>query len=215
MSWAEVKKINSNLNLALNEQARELAYVGLYLFTSNTVFTPDKSGWYKIIVVGKGGESRTGATNNPTRDVGASSGVVVAVRNLSSLGSYTIGVNNSDSSFTYNADDVMTAGAGGDYNTGVGGTASGGDFRYRGVDGCRYSAAGDAYVGHDTGVFIPGLSARCSGICSSLDYGTAFVESGYGILGFGASAGVSLYPTGTGPHKSTGCVIVIPLELEE
>lgn len=212
MSWGEVSKINSNFNLALNEQARELAYAGSYLFTADTAFSPDKTGWYKIIVVGAAGKSRS--VSNGNREVGASGGVVIATRRLGSSASYAVTAGSGASSFTYSSDDVMTAGRGGDYDDGTGGTASGGDFCYAGKSGYS-SSTSSVCIGRDVGVFIPGLSVQNTGALSDSDYGAALVNSGYGILGFGASAGASYRPTGAGPFKDTGCVLIIPLELEE
>lgn len=55
MSWAEVFKINSNFKKPINEQIRELKYSGAYLITSSKSFVPEKSGYYKVIVVSRGG----------------------------------------------------------------------------------------------------------------------------------------------------------------
>lgn len=219
MSIAELGMlVNSNFNKPLNEQARELAYAGSYLFTANASFSPDKTGWYKIIVVGAAGKSRY--LTSSELDIGASGGVVIATRKLNSSDSYSItagaysaSTGGGASSFTYGTDDVMTAGKGGDYGKGTGGTASGGDFCYAGKNG--YSSGSSVFTGNDVGVFIPGLSIQNIGVITSTDEGTVMVYSGYGILGFGASPGVSSQPTGTGPSKATGCVLIIPLELEE
>ena len=57
--------VNDNFDKPLNQQIREMQYIGSYVFTSSTTFTPDKSGYYKVIVVGAGGaHDYTGSLEN-------------------------------------------------------------------------------------------------------------------------------------------------------
>jgi len=218
MSWGEVSKINNNFNKTLNEQARELAYAGAYIFEKDTTFKPEKTGWYKVIVVGSGGET---AVRNPSGGTnyfcsGGSGGVAISTLHLSSAESYPVEVTGDQSSF--NTTIIATAGTdgvvGSSYSRGDGGTAEGGDFNYNGIDGVskstsvQYGAYGD---GVSVGVYIPELMRREVRVA----YGDSVYENiigGYGILGYGASGG-SCYGTITPTGK--GAVIIIPLELEE
>ncbi len=218
MSWGEVSKINNNFNKTLNEQARELAYAGSYIFESDTTFKPDKSGWYKVIVVGSGGETavRTPSSSTNYFCSGGSGGVAISTLHLSSAKSYPVEVTGEQSSF--NTTIIATAGTdgvtGSNYMYGDGGTAEGGDFNYNGIDGVRKSTSvqNGAYGdGVSVGVYIPELMRR-EVRAAYHDSVYENVIGGYGILGYGASGGSrygKITPTGE------GAVIIIPLELEE
>ena len=185
--------VNDNFDKPLNQQIREMQYIGSYVFTSSTTFTPDKSGYYKVIVVGAGG------ANDAASDYFASGGAGgVAIKNMHLLSTqeYTIDIQNGNS--TFNKDVAATAGGDGHsgfYGVGgAGGTASGGDFNYDGLWGTV--RVNNPPNGGSVGVFIPGLM---------LPYST---ETGLGILGYG-NGGASRNAAGG------AAIIIIPLELEE
>lgn len=226
MSIAELATVvNSNFTKPLNEQARELAYAGSYLFVSSRSFIPDKTGWYKVIVVGAGGESDSHNPSNGTNYLatGGSGGVSISTVHLKSSETYSIEVESTQSSF--NNIMIATAGTAGiaypssSRDAGDGGIASGGDFNYSGLSGNitsfnYYDLRGLA--GSDVGVYIPELMRRetiaVSYTNSNDQINTGQLYSGYGILGYGASNGEG-YANVT-PIKG-GCVLIIPLEFEE
>ena len=191
--------VNDNFDKPLNQQIREMQYIGSYVFTSSTTFTPDKSGYYKVIVVGAGGAyDYTGTTGNFCYASGGAGGVAIKNMHLLSTQEYTIDIERGNS--TFNGNLVATAGGKGDSfppssaTGGAGGTASGGDFNYDGLWGTV--RVNNPPKGGSVGVFIPGLM---------LPYST---ETGLGILGYGIG--------GTSEAAAGGAaIIIIPLELEE
>ena len=191
--------VNDNFDKPLNQQIREMQYIGSYVFTSSTTFTPDKSGYYKVIVVGAGGAyDYTGTTGNVCYASGGAGGVAIKNMHLLSTQEYTIDIERNNS--TFNGNLVATAGGKGDSfptssaTGGAGGTASGGDFNYDGLWGTV--RVNNPPKGGSVGVFIPGLM---------LPYST---ETGLGILGYGIG--------GTfGAAAGGAAIIIIPLELEE
>ena len=56
MSWGEVGRLNNNFKKPLNEQMRDMQYKPLRIITSTTTYKPEKTGLYKIICVGAGGD---------------------------------------------------------------------------------------------------------------------------------------------------------------
>lgn len=212
MSWGEVYKINSNMNLSLNEQIRQLAFSGAYLFTQSASFKPDKSGHYKVIVVGSG----AGYAYNY---LGGSGGVGISTLQLNRSASYTIEID-TDGNASFNSAITATKGSSkGSSSSSVasGGTSSGADFNYNGLDGAYYSLTkGSVYNGTDVGVFVPELS-RCSTNTVSFDGEPYTVSSGNGILTYGAGGGY-VYATSSNTYKQPSggaCVLIIPLELNE
>ena len=191
--------VNDNFDKPLNQQIREMQYIGSYVFTSSTTFTPDKSGYYKVIVVGAGGaHDRVGSAGNYCYASGGAGGVAIKNMHLLSTREYTIDIESGNS--TFNGNLVATAGGDGKaFSTssatgGAGGTASGGDFNYDGLQGT--TSVNNPPNGGSVGVFIPGLM---------LPYST---ETGLGILGYGIG-GTS------GAAAGGAAIIIIPLELEE
>lgn len=213
MSIAELTMVvNSNFNKPLNEQARELAYAGSYLFESYTTFIPDNSGWYKIIVVGAGGagDARYGTGSKYYTASGGSGGVAIKTMHLLKEQSYQVEVSNFQSSFDGTI--VATAGTDGDTLSSTSskkGTAIGGDFNYNGQDG----EAGSNAVSkpRNVSVYIPGLMEKTRHIINDEgEYAELF--TGVGILEHGASGGGKRLGSTSG---QPGCVLIIPLELEE
>lgn len=190
--------VNDNFDKPLNQQIREMQYIGSYVFTSSTTFTPDKSGYYKVIVIGAGGDyDEVGHGSDTLYASGGAGGVAIKNMHLLSTQEYTIDIKYYGNS-TFNNELAATAGGDGDaYPTekgGAGGTASGGDFNYDGLGGTV--SVGNPPKGGSVGVFIPGLM---------LPYST---ETGLGILGYGIG--------GTSEDAAGGAaIIIIPLELEE
>ena len=93
-TWKELKKVvNSNFNKPLNEQIKEqlinMQFYSGELITASTTWTVPKTGFYKIICVGKG------ASGTNRGDAGAAGGVVVERAELTKGDSYsiTIGTN--------------------------------------------------------------------------------------------------------------------------
>ena len=218
MSIAELSLlVNNNFEKPLNEQVRDLKYFGSYLFVNDTSFSPDKSGWYKIICVGKGGATQIGSEGG---NYGGSGGVAISTLNLISTESYKITI----STHQHNAssfDEKIFAYGGGDGSysgNGVGGVASGGQFNYNGLSGSSATSS----AGADVGVFIPELMKNKELITSSTLTGQTYssthsISSGFGILGYGGGQGgrkLSQYNSILSPI-STGCVLIIPLELTE
>lgn len=207
--------VNDNFNKPLNVQMRDLAYNGSYLITSSTDFSPDKSGLYKVICVGQGGTSKD-------KHYGGSGGVAIKTMHLDSSEIYPIVVDLIKTSFN----GTIIANRGGDgypsssdyLGRGEGGTAVGGDFNYTGTSGEGVSDG----EGADVGVFIPGLMNAPEMVLaeysSTVSYNSSYtIRSGYGILGYGGGQGGSVtanYSFRVGIHKG-GCVLIIPLELEE
>ena len=190
--------VNDNFDKPLNQQIREMQYIGSYVFTSSTTFTPDKSGYYKVIVIGAGGANdKVGHSGDTTYASGGAGGVAIKNMHLLSTQEYTIDIKYGNS--TFNKELAATAGGDGDaYPTrpagGAGGTASGGDFNYDGLWGT--ASNNNPPKGGSVGVYIPGLM---------LPYST---ETGLGILGYGIG-GTSEDAAGR------AAIIIIPLELEE
>lgn len=210
MSWGEVYKINSNLNLSLNEQMRQLAFSGAYLFTQSASFKPDKSGYYKVIVVGGGAEYKYNY-------LGGSGGVGISTLQLDKSASYQIEIDTKGNA-VFNSLITATKGKSkGSTSSSVasGGTSSGADFNYSGLNGEYCSdTKGSVYNGTDVGVFVPELS-RCSTNTVCFDGEAYTVNSGNGILTYGASGGY-VYASSSDIYEQPpggACVLIIPLEL--
>ena len=213
--WKEIKtSINNNLSKPLNVQARELSFAGSYVFESSKTFTPDKSGWYKVIVVGAGGNHDLYMPQNTYYvRTGGSGGVCISTLKLLSTEKYEITISGNSASF-----ENMTANRGGNASqnsAGSGGTASGGEFNYPGLAG-DYVNSQVTRNGKDVGVFIPSLMERNTAMVASGEYGGIVAYSGYGILGHGASSGVAFSGSYNAVTEAqSGCVIIIPLEIIE
>lgn len=217
MSIAELSLlVNNNFDKPLNEQMRDLKYLGSYLFVNDTSFSPDKSGWYKIICVGKGGATQI---DSEGVNYGGSGGVAISTLNLISTESYKITISTQQHNASSFDEKIFAYGGGDGYSSnGVGGVASGGQFNYNGLSGSSATSS----AGADVGVFIPELMKNKELITSSTLTGQTYssthsVSSGFGILGYGGGQGgrkLSQYNSILSPI-STGCVLIIPLELTE
>lgn len=227
MSWGEVCKINNNMKKSLNEQMRDMKFQPVRIITETGTYKPEKTGLYKIICVGAGGNG--GYKNNSSNYGGAGGGgggVAIKTMKLSSSVNYSVTVGTT-ASFAYSGG-AITATSGvapteTNVATGEGGTASGGDYNFKGtLGGCtgnkvEYIAPKPGSVG----VFISGLSQTSHSISHFLN--DILVEYPYGdsILGYGgggSGAGYWTSSSNSGGHSKNGqpaAVIIIPIEMEE
>ena len=220
MSWSEIFKVNSNMKRPLNKQIQDMYCKSSYLFTGNATFTPEANGYYKIICVGGSGASTVYLTGGGTGQfteyaarIGASGGVAIKTLELNTTDSYSITVG-STSAF----DSVLSASSGtattNVSNLGTGGSATGGDFNYTGLSG-KYSTArltSTSYAAVDgvsVGVFIPELSRGFS-----YGFSSYTATSGLGICGYGCSSGLIIGSGAPDRSATSGCVIIVPVELE-
>ena len=235
MGWSEVFKINSNLKKPLNKQIQDMKFQPVRVITATGTYTPEKTGLYKIICVGAGGNGYCGNSSYYGGASGGGGGVAIKTMTLSSSTNYSVTVNTGTASFAYSGG-AITALPGGTptsiYITpdaiGVGGTASGGDYNFTGEDG-SYTGKNIADIAPrpgSVGVFISDLSkpSYVVGHTFSSSYtGVPTIEYQYGgsILGYGGGGtGASYYVSSTnrGSHSKSGqpaAVIIVPMELEE
>lgn len=211
MSWGEVVKINNNMKYSINEQIRNNRFLPAHIITQSTNFTPEKSGYYKVICVGAGGNSGTYVYRNSiTLLSGGAGGVAIKTYQLSSTSSY--GITFSDGSSTFNNE--LTAGKGSSVsldNPGTGGNAVGGNINFIGNNGNSHTVAETvtaSLAGASVGCYIPELSQTYSYMNETF--------SGYGICGLGYSGGIAHINEISHIQQpgGAGCII-IPLEYDE
>ena len=195
--------VNDNFDKPLNHQIRELTYSGSYLITASQMFTPDASGWYKIIVVSRGGNSIYGKG-------GASGAVSIKTLHLDKHLSYEITIDNDNSTNAYTSfQDIICYNATNSSSSSYGnaGTAIGGDFNYNGY-------VANTIQGKDVGVFIPQLM-KATKLTAFEDSEFFDIVSGDGILGYGG--GQTQYSTAnlSKTENKGGCVLIIPIEIEQ
>lgn len=213
MSISEIAMlVNDNFNKSLNVQMRELAFNPMYLITSGTSFTPEKSGWYRIICVGKSGG---GSFSSSKQYGGGSAGVSISTMRLDSSITYPMTISTSPTTAS-SFDGTMMAYGGGNATAsayGDGGTATGGDYNYNGKSGAEMTEDSLYSIqGADVGVVISGLYD----IIGSAHSGKYSAYTGRGICGYGGGQGGMGGDTIISSSiKPTGCILIIPLELEE
>lgn len=223
MSWAEVLKINNNTKKALNEQLRDMKFQPMRVITSSTTYTPEKTGIYKVICVGQGGDGyATTSSSSYHACGGAAGGVAIKTLELSSSQTYNVTVN-----ATASFGSIMTATAGTSSSSGgVGGTATGGDYNFSGSKGVETNSqsANKPANGGSVGVYIGDLSrvyfdhhtfsAAAEASNFTLMYGESILQYGGGAPGViyrdSASSRLGYEATGL-----SAAVIIIPLEMEE
>lgn len=225
MSWAEVFKINSNMKKPLNEQLRDMTLLPIRAITTTMTYTPEKTGIYKVICVGAGGN---GGASYSSNDVGGGSGggggVAIKTLKLLSSGSYSVTVG-STASFAYDSSTIITATSGGTGNSdsgGDGGTASGGDYNFNGTEGDSTGATAQAPAPGSVTALITGLTRTPQPYIGTLG-GTRVISFNFGesILDYGGGGtGAGYYNSSSDRAKYStngkpAAVIIIPLELEE
>lgn len=235
MSWGEVFKINKNMKRALNEQLRDLKFQEIKIITSSGTYTPTKTGLYKVICVGAGGDGKYATTaGRYGGSGGGGGGVAISTLNLSSSGSYTVTVS-STASFVYSDEITLTATAGGmgdGYSYGgSGGTASGGDNNYSGTSGSYVNETTfQAPPAGSVGVAISGLTRSPATYVSTLTYtyssttttyivnfiyGDSILNYGGGGTGAAGGSGNAGSYTSYATAGKPAAVLIVPLELEE
>lgn len=222
MSWGEVFKINSNMKKPLNAQIRDMTCLPMRVILSSTTYRPEKTGIYKIICVGAGGNSGGERGNNASSTIansGGGGGVAIKTLRLLSTQSYNVTVS---STASFSSELSATSGGGGTSSSaGSGGTASGGDYNYSGGSGQGdRNNTNQSIDGGGVGVSIQGLSRKI--IVHESDLTNYGVDLAYGesVLSYGGGAPSMMYVSGTYYYylSKTGqpaAVIIIPLEMEE
>lgn len=242
MSWSEVFKINNNMKRALNEQLRDLKFQEMTIITSTTTYRPNKTGLYKVICVGAGGDGKSHlSTSYPYSASGGGGGVAVKTLRLHSNTNYNVTVTKV-ASFVYDSNIILTANPGliaEDSSTvGTGGSAYGGDNNYNGSDGQIHNDIMVSPIPGGVGVCIQGLYNTPIHMSCPLQINTAssnnqvnsaitYVTLCYGdsVLGYGG--GGTAIVSNLVKHSTSypnieahltgkpACVIIVPLEMEE
>ncbi len=213
MSWAETIKINSNMGVPINEQIRNNRFLPIKIIDSTGTYTPEKSGYYKVICIGKGGDSyvkkRSGSNNYYDVSLGGAGGVAIKTYHLNNTQSYTINIT---TDVTFNSELSATRGtSGSSISSGAAGTATGGDYNYTGLTGEGYTTPGDNFDGASVGCYIAELSKNFM-----FSSGGVTVSSGTGILNYGYSGGIIVTADNDMIVQSSGgcACIIIPLEYD-
>ena len=220
MSWGEVFKVNNKIKKPINKLLFEKKYFPIRVISSTGTYTPEKTGLYRVICVGAGGDGFF-ATSSSNFKLAGGGGGGVAIKDmvLSSTTSYNVTV-----STTASFGSLLTAEAGltlvGNYSTTTqspnGGTASGGDYNFQGEAG----RGGNIYrdnlttIGGSVGVVIGELLSHHNETTrgGALAYGNS-------IWGYGGGGSAIVFENGNSYTNETtaglpAAVIIIPLELE-
>lgn len=219
MSWAETMKINNNVKKTLNEQMRDARFLPLRIITTTGSFTPEKTGIYKVICVGRGGNGRASSSNVAA---GGGGGVAIKTLRLLSTTAYDVSVNDAASSFAHDGT-ALTASSGVDgssSSSGAGGSAVGGDFNYVGTSGGKaVTTSATSPLPGSVGVFISELTTTGKHLCLSISEYIADLPYGDSILGYGGGGTGVRFGSSSGTNGELvglpGAVIIIPLEMEE
>ena len=220
MSWGEISRINSNMKKTLNEQLREHSFTILKVITETGTYTPEKTGLYRGICVGAGGNGVNSSSTSTYLSIGGGGGgVAIKDMVLSSTTSYNVTVS---TYAQFGAELIANGGTTGGYSGSsvttepVGGTASGGDYNFQGERGWVRSKTNLPARGGSVQCVIPGLNKDifvADAMYNKLRYGNSIL--GYG----GGGPAVIGYLDGSynrDYHLSglPAAVIIIPLELE-
>jgi hypothetical protein len=214
-----VGNINTNVG-KVSTQIRDSRFLPLRIITSTGTYTPEKTGTYKVICVGAGGNGDYGdASNTIGGGSGGGGGVAIKTLRLVRGTNYSVTVSYT-ASFTYNASTIITATSGGrgDYDEGgSGGTASGGDSNYPGTNGSNTRTANVAPMPGSVGVHISELSMTpAPHVVGNIQYHFGGSLINYG--GGGTGSGYYVSTSSKGGFATDGkpaAIIVIPLEMEE
>ena len=218
MGWAEVFKINSNMKKPLNEQIREARFLPLRIITATGTFTPEKTGLYKVICVGAGGNGYCNMSYNASG--GGGGGVAIKTLRLVAGTSYAVTVSSS-ASFAYSGTAITATagGAGGSSTAGTGGTGSGGDSNFTGTTGTTTPSYNVHGLPGSVGVYLSELGERRFLNLFSVNqpiempYGDCLV--GYGGSGAGYARRVDSSNFEALSTKGLpAAIIIIPLEME-
>lgn len=200
----------------IKTQLKEMKFQPIKVITATGTYTPEKTGTYKVICVGKGGDGNVGTITDPSHVAGGGGGgVAIKTMSLSASTTYNVTV-----SSTASFGNILTATAGSKSSksgstitAGAGGTASGGDYNYNGEPGEEeYLYSKTTCRGGSVGVTISDLSR-------SYTFGTpsGMVHMmGDCLLKYGGGGAASLgQDVDNDAYVSTGfpaAVIIIPIE---
>lgn len=215
MDWSNVFKINSNMKKPINKLIQESRYNAIKVITATETYKPTVSGLYRVICVGKGGDSyiSTSYSSNNYALGGGGGGVAIKDIYLDSATSYNITV-----STTASFANQLTATAGETPTSTVaanGGTASGGTYNFVGESGKVRSGTNKGADGGSVGVVITELTRSNY----AMDDNCVDALFGDSILNYGGGA-PSMYRYRDSryvPFERIGlpaAVIIIPMVLE-
>ena len=221
MSWGELFKVNNNPKKPINKLLFEKKYFPYRIITSTGTYKPEKTGLYRVICVGAGGNGvyKTSSSNFKLYG-GGGGGVAIKDMVLYSTTSYNVTISTTAS---FNGTLTATAGltATGSYSnitqTPDGGTASGGNYNYAGESGQSGQVYRDPLTtigGSVKAVIGELLTYRCETTRNgTLAYGDS-------LLGYGGGGSATVFEDDGSyiDHVTYGLpavVIIIPLEMEE
>lgn len=198
MSWAEVKKINSDISTPLNEKLDNMLENNLLyatqIFTSSGTFTAPSTGRYRIISVGKGGAGGDGEYDgNDKGHGGGGAGVGILIKTFNSGNSTAITIGTDASFGSYMTATHGISGGDEDGSVGAGGYVSGsGVVAYRGQSGSSINGGG-------TGIaFNLAIGGRSMGAGGAGGFGCLGGEGGDGMTSVGTVAAIPPKQPGLG-----------------
>ena len=215
--------VNDNFTVPLNKQMRDNRFLPARIIESSQDFVVERSGWYKIICVGAGGEGEF-RSNVQERRSGGAGGVAISAKLLNKDDVIPISISQGTTTIQSFG---MIAEKGGDATStksGSGGNAYGGDENYAGLDG-KPANEYNNNNGAGVGVYIPELSFR--NLTQTVHYDESYNYNAVNatltiapsILGYGHS---STQYSGDSPSSSylesysgPAACIIIPLEYTE
>ena len=220
MTWAEVGKINTNLKKTLNEQLQSHSFNILEVITATGTYTPKKTGLYRVICVGAGGN---GVNNNSTSTYltisGGGGGVAIKDMVLDSTKTYNVTVS---TAAQFGTDIIANGGTTPKYDGStittqpIGGTATGGDYNFQGENGSSRSKTNSPARGGSVQCVIPELTKEISAMdamCNRLQYGDSLLGYGGGgpaVIGYSNDSYNRDYQLAGLP----AAIIIIALETE-
>lgn len=219
MSWAEVFKINKNMKRSLDEQLRDMKHNPIRVITTTGTYTPEKTGLYKVICIGAGGDSYYRYSGGERVAAGHGGGVAIKDLFLDSDTSYNVTVSTSAS---FGTELTATAGSSdyylnSDWYNGEVGTASGGDYNFNGTRGDWGTASNVTRDGGSVGVVI-GEFTRQRVLVES--FGGNTLMYGESLLNYGGGGPAVFVSNSDGEREVLlnglpAAILIIPLEMEE
>ena len=221
MGWGEIFKINSNRKKAFNEIMYNQKCNPIRVISQTGKYTPEKTGIYRVICVGAGGDGYINRGQS-TRYYSGGGGGGVSIKDirLSKGTSYNVTV-----STTASFSNVLTATAGttakyasSTFTASVGGTGSGGTYNYSGTAGTHQAVSSDLGLGQggSVGVMLTDLYRQYM----LTDVGKNVLSYGGSVLRYGGGAPASncrfddVYED-ICPKGFPAAILIIPLEMEE